>query len=103
MSATSVKLLQTAAEIVGSTRVLAWRLGISEALLSRFMADRRELPDKLFLLAVDIVLEDKPSVPRVVAQSANHPTSMREVAGTVEELHNCARGSGAATETGTAG
>jgi hypothetical protein len=85
MSATSVKLLQTAAEIVGSTRVLARRLGISDALLSRFMADRRELPDVLFLRAVDIVLP------------------VREVAGTAEELQNCARGSGAATETGTAG
>jgi DNA-binding transcriptional regulator YdaS (Cro superfamily) len=58
MSATSVKLLQAAAEIVGGTRALAWRLDISEALLSRFMTNRRELPDALFLRAVDIVLED---------------------------------------------
>jgi DNA-binding transcriptional regulator YdaS (Cro superfamily) len=58
MSATSVKLLQAAAEVVGGTKVLASHLGISEALLSRFMADRRELPDALLLRAMDIILED---------------------------------------------
>jgi transcriptional regulator with XRE-family HTH domain len=61
MSATSVRLLQVAAEIVGGTGALAARLGISESLLSRFMADRRELPDVLLLRAVDIVLGDSPS------------------------------------------
>lgn len=86
MSATSVKLLQAAAEVVGSTRALAWRLGISEALLSRFMADRRELPDVLLLRAVDIVLADE-----------------QKVAGIAEDLQNCGRGCGATTPTGTAG
>jgi hypothetical protein len=53
-----VKLLETAAEIVGGEEALASRLGISERLLARFMADRRELPDSLLLQAVDIVLID---------------------------------------------
>jgi hypothetical protein len=59
MSATTVKLLKVASEIVGGDGVLASHLGISEGLLSRFMADRRELPDALFLKAVDIVLADR--------------------------------------------
>jgi hypothetical protein len=96
MSATSVKLLQAAAEIVGGTKPLAWRLGVSEGLLSRFMADRRELPDMLFLRAVDIVLADRES-PATVNKG---PTSIAEGA---EELQNCVRGNGAASESGTAG
>jgi hypothetical protein len=59
VSATTVKLLHAAAEIAGGRYALAYRLGISEALLSRFMSDRRELPDTLLLRAVDIVLGDR--------------------------------------------
>jgi DNA-binding transcriptional regulator YdaS (Cro superfamily) len=70
MSATSVKLLQAAAEIVGGTRALARRLGISEALLSRFMSNRRELPDALLLRAVDVILEDVESRHTPPAQAA---------------------------------
>lgn len=58
MSATTVKLLQTASEIVGGDEALASRLGISQRLLARFMADKRELPDAVLLRAVDIVLAD---------------------------------------------
>ena len=61
MSATTIKLLQTASEIVGGDAALANRLGISERLLARFMADRIELPDQLLLLAVDIVVADRQS------------------------------------------
>lgn len=61
MSATTIKLLQTASEIVGGDAALADRLGISERLLARFMADRIELPDQLLLLAVDIVVADRQS------------------------------------------
>jgi hypothetical protein len=89
MSATSVKLLQAAAEIAGGTRALAWRLGISETLLSKFMADRRELPDVLLLRAVDIVLAD--------------PTAVRKVAGEVEDLQNGGRGNGAGSQAEPAG
>ena len=61
MSATTVHVLQAAAEIVGGKRALAHHLDISEALLSRFMTDRRELPDPLLLQAVDIILADRES------------------------------------------
>jgi hypothetical protein len=61
VSATTIKLLQTASEIAGGDAALANRLGISERLLARFMADRIELPDQLLLLAVDIVVADRQS------------------------------------------
>jgi hypothetical protein len=61
VSTTTVRLLQAAAEIAGSNRALAQSLGISEALLARFMTDSRELPDALLLRAVDVILEDRRS------------------------------------------
>jgi hypothetical protein len=61
VSATTVKLLQVASEIVGGDEALAKRLGISERLLSRFGADRLELPDHLLLRAVDIVIAERQS------------------------------------------
>lgn len=61
MSTTTVKLLQTASEIAGSKAALAERLGVSETLLSKFLADNIELPDPLLLRAVDIILEDRES------------------------------------------
>ena len=62
MSATSVRLLQAAAEIVGGPRALADCLGIRESMLARFMADSSELPDPLLLRAVDIILADRESL-----------------------------------------
>lgn len=59
MSATSVKLLQAAAEIVGGTRALSDCLGVRETLLARYLADSAELPDWLLLRAVDIILADR--------------------------------------------
>jgi hypothetical protein len=59
VSATTVQLLQAAAEIVGGNGALAARLGIGEALLGRFMTGGRELPDALLLKAVDIILADR--------------------------------------------
>jgi hypothetical protein len=59
MSATTVKVLQAAAEIVGGNRALADHLGIRERLLARFLADRNELPDALLLRVVDIILEER--------------------------------------------
>jgi hypothetical protein len=59
MSACTVKLLQAAAEIAGGTRALADRLGITETLLAKFLADSPELPDTLLLPAVDIILADR--------------------------------------------
>ena len=59
MSATSVKLLQTASEIVGGDRALARHLGIGDTLLFKMMAGSQELPDYLLLRAVDIILADR--------------------------------------------
>ena len=70
MSASTVKLLQTAAEIAGCNRALADRLGITETLLSKFLADSPELPDTLLLPAVDIILEDRESHLSEVSQLA---------------------------------
>lgn len=74
MSATSVRLLQAAAEIVGGDKGLADRLGISETLLAIFMADRRELPDPLLLRAVDIILTERESRPRLPDRPAAIPS-----------------------------
>ena len=60
---TNAKLLQAAAEIVGSSKVLAERLGINEALLLRIIAERRPLPDPLLFKALDIILADRESRP----------------------------------------
>jgi hypothetical protein len=70
MSATTVRLLQSAAEAVGGTRALARRLGIGEALLAKFMADIHPLPDSMLLVAVDIVLEDRPARAAPLAPTA---------------------------------
>jgi hypothetical protein len=61
VSATTVKLLQAAAEIVGGSKALAERLFIGEALLAKFIDDSRPLPDALLLRAVDIILADRVS------------------------------------------
>ena len=61
MSATTVKVLQAAAEIAGSTAALARRLGVGEEFLAAYLADRRRLPDLLLLRAVDIILADRQS------------------------------------------
>lgn len=73
MSASSVRLLEVAAELLGGEAKLARYLNIGEALLRAFMEDRRPLPDLLLLRAVDVVLENmqRPAakVPEVPAVS----------------------------------
>jgi hypothetical protein len=72
MTTTNVNLLRAAAEIVGGGKELADRLGISETLLAKFMADSLELPDALLLQAVDIILADRQRPllpPRFAAQT----------------------------------
>lgn len=64
MSATTVRLLRAASEIVGGDRALAERLEIGEMLLSKFMDDSQVLPDWLLLRTVDIILTDRqPGLP----------------------------------------
>jgi hypothetical protein len=59
VSATTVQLLRAASEIVGGNKALAERLGVGETLLALFLGDMRELPDRLLLRAVDIILADR--------------------------------------------
>ena len=66
----SVKLLQTASEIVGSDEALAERLGIRLGALAAFMENRRQLPDSLLLQVVDIILEDRQSRISLADQAA---------------------------------
>jgi hypothetical protein len=61
VSATTVKLLQVASEIVGGDQVLAERLGISERVLRMFVNQVVEMPDVLLLRAVDIILAERQS------------------------------------------
>lgn len=71
MSATSVKILQAASEVVGGNEALAERLGIGERALAVFMEDRRHLPDSLLLRVVDIILEDRQSRLALASQSVS--------------------------------
>jgi DNA-binding transcriptional regulator YdaS (Cro superfamily) len=59
VSATTLKLLRAAAEIIGGEDALAERLGIRKRLFSRYMSGRHELPDFLLLQVVDIVLGER--------------------------------------------
>ena len=61
MSATTVKLLQAASEIVGGNKELADRFGICESTLGVFLADRIELPAPLLLCAIDVIVDDRSS------------------------------------------
>lgn len=98
MSATTVQLLQAAAEIVGSNQALAEELGIGESLLARFMNDSRELPDMLLLRAVDIILADRQSrLPVGLSLRAGDLSSGDEI------LQNLRRGNGATTPEGGPG
>lgn len=72
VSATTVKLLQAASEIVGGNKALAMHLLIGEALLARFMEDSRPSPDALLLRAVDIILADR------VSRTGLAPTRARD-------------------------
>lgn len=73
MSTTSVKILQTASEIVGGNEALAERLGIGLRALGMFMQNRRHLPDALLLRVVDIILDDRLSQHAPPGQAAAQP------------------------------
>ena len=52
------RMLKRAAEICGGYRVLAARLAVSEFKLKAWAEGRARLPEEVFLVAADIVLED---------------------------------------------
>lgn len=58
MSATKLQLLRAACEVAGGSAALAERLGISHAMLRKYMASGFELPDGLLLRTVDVILAD---------------------------------------------
>jgi hypothetical protein len=77
VSATTVKLLQAASEMLGGDKALALRLGINDSLLSLFMDDSRELPDVLLLRAVDIILAERQSwLPATGQPAAQSPQAI---------------------------
>lgn len=65
MSATTVKLLRAAAEIVGGEDALAERLGVGKTLFEKFARGLVALPDVLLLRALDIILAERLSPIRV--------------------------------------
>jgi hypothetical protein len=71
MSASSVKMLKTASEILGGDSALARHLGVSQTILCLYLADTRPLPDALLLRAVDVILED-----RQLWRSADRPMDL---------------------------
>jgi hypothetical protein len=70
VSATAVKLLHAASEMLGGNKALAVRLGINDSLLLLFMDGSHELPDVLLLRAVDIILAERQSWLPVTGQPA---------------------------------
>ena len=56
MHARAVKLLRAASELVGGDEVLARRLGVDGALLRRLLSGQYELPERVLLGTVDIIL-----------------------------------------------
>ena len=56
MHATTAKLLRAASEIVGGDKALAERLGIVDAQLAGLMSGQHEMPERVLLRTVDIIL-----------------------------------------------
>ena len=52
-------LMRAACEMVGGTAVLAQRLGISEAMLRRYISGSFPVPDTLILRALDVMQEQR--------------------------------------------
>ena len=77
MSAGTIKLLNTASEMVGGQQELAERLGIDEPLLATFMAGISPLPDAVLLKLVDILLENRESR-RLMTSMSMQPGWLRE-------------------------
>jgi hypothetical protein len=59
MSKTKIRLLHAACTAAGGSPALAERLGISEALLQMYLSDAFDLPDALYLIALDVLQESR--------------------------------------------
>jgi hypothetical protein len=58
-SSTKPRLLRVAIEVAGGTRALADRIGISESMLERYVAEIFSIPDALMLRIVDVILDER--------------------------------------------
>jgi hypothetical protein len=56
---TKSRLLHAACELAGGSAALAARLGVSEAMLRKYMSGVFSMPDNLLLRAVDLLLEER--------------------------------------------
>ena len=79
MSDVTVRLLQTAAEILGGEGALARHLNIGTLLMRAYLEGRRPLPDFLLLRTVDVVLDH-------VKQPTSLPKAAEALQDTVRDL-----------------
>ena len=56
---TKLRLLRLACEAAGGSPQLAARLGVSHAMLARWLCGGMPLPDHIFLDALDLMLEER--------------------------------------------
>jgi hypothetical protein len=73
---TKPRLLRVAIEVAGGTRALAQRIGISEAMLERYISESFSIPDALMLRVVDVILDERENngaelVPQPRAEAAD--------------------------------
>lgn len=73
MHARAVKLLRAASELVGGDEALARRLGIDQLLLRRLLSGQYELPERVLLGTVDIILARHESPPSPSGREAVQP------------------------------
>jgi hypothetical protein len=73
MNSAGVQLPQAAAEFVSSGKRLAVSPGLAQPLLNKLMADLHHAPDRLLLLAVDILVAHRQSLIPLAATRASGP------------------------------
>lgn len=58
---TAARLLRAASDMLGSNKLLAERLGISQSMLIKYMAGMTEVPPAVVLRCSDMLLEERNS------------------------------------------
>jgi DNA-binding transcriptional regulator YdaS (Cro superfamily) len=71
-----VRAIRKAVEIVGGEEQLGARLGLSVGTVRLFGSGRIRLPQRLFLLVVDIISGDPASVENAAEEFPLHPRAM---------------------------
>jgi len=61
VSATKLRLLRTAIEVVGGPDLLAERVGVTPSMVDKLLLEPRLISDAVLLRAIDIVLDDRES------------------------------------------